>query len=97
MFEKMLEEKSEVSIVNGEWEIRPKYNERNQVGFQGEDDLVGRRDVVCLLMEMNIKLNNIYNKEKAKNPQLAEELLEATKVLDYAIWGVRELEAGEKK
>ncbi|MBP3543535.1 MAG: hypothetical protein J6J86_04850 [Lachnospiraceae bacterium] len=94
MFEKMLEEKSKVSIENGEWVIK-KFSETNKCGDIGRNDLIRRQDAVRLLGEMNIKLSEVYDQGKEKNPQLANELLEATKVLSYAMWGIRELDAVE--
>ena len=44
-----------------------------------------------LLGEMNIKLVEVYEKAKEANPKLAEELLQSTSVLSYAMWGIREL------
>lgn len=92
MFEKMLTEKSSVEIEQGRWNIRNQWSEYNQCGSLGRDDYIKRQDAVRLLAEMNIKLVEVYEKEKSIEPQLAEELLQSTAVLSYAMWGLREIE-----
>lgn len=95
MFEKMLDEKSTVSLEKGRWDICPEFSSYNKPGLKGRDDLIKRQDAVRLLGEMNIKLIKTYDAAKEKNPNIAEELLQATEILSYAIWGIRELDAAE--
>lgn len=92
MFKKLLEEKSEIKIKNDRWEIDVQFSDYNKCGSWGRDDLIRRHDAVRLLAEMNIKLANVYEKIKRENSQLSEDALNATTVLSYAMWGVRELE-----
>jgi len=91
MFEKLLEEKSSVQITEGRWNIHTDRSEYNQCGSLGRNDCIKRQDAVRLLGEMNIKLVKVYEKTKEANPKLAEELLQSTSVLSYAMWGIREL------
>ena len=58
----------------------------------GRNDTINRQDAVRLLGEMNIKLVNVYETAKQNNPELAEELLQATSILSYALWGIKEIE-----
>lgn len=93
MFEKLLTEKSSVEIEQGKWNIHSQWSEYNQCGSLGRDDCIKRQDAVRLLGEMNIKLVEVYKKAKSLEPQLAEELLQSTEVLSYAMWGLREIES----
>lgn len=92
MFEKMLDDKSVVKIEKGSWLIHTDYSDYNQCGSIGRNDIINRQDAVRLLGEMNIKLVNVYETAKQNNPEIAEELLQATSVLSYAMWGIKEIE-----
>jgi len=95
MLKNILDTKSGVEINEGKWQIRTEYSDDNHIGAKGKDDLICRQDAVKLVALMNIKLAESYEKAKREGCQVSEDLLETTKVLDYVLWGLRELPPAE--